>query len=499
MTLSFMDIFDEWANEYDQFVEGHNLEYHDVFSNYALMLKLTANEAISPVIEFGPGTGNLTNELIHQGHEVFPIEPSDAMKVIGQEKTKMQFIKGDFLNFPQLDVRSIVSSFAFHHLTDDEKATALKKYYDLLPIGGKVIILDTIFNSEKERELIINHYTSLGYDNLVADLNREYYPQKKLMEQISKQIGFSYESKQLNTFAHLQVLTKINQSPRRLIGNTPLVELTTFDLPVGARLFAKLEMYNLGGSIKDRLGEHLIKSALENQLIRTNEVVEATAGNTGIGLALACQKYGLQLTVFLPKHFSLEKQQLMKALGATIIHTDTMLEARERAILYSRETGAYFTNQFENNENPNAYSALAKELIADVGHIDTLVVGAGSGGTFTGLARALKPFGTKTVIVEPVGSVLCGGEAHSHLTEGIGVDAWPTFLDPSLVDKIETISDEEAFKRVRQLALQEGLFVGSSSGAVLQASLNQATKGNIVVIFPDASDRYLSKNIYEEL
>nr|WP_243720003.1 cysteine synthase family protein [Macrococcus lamae] len=298
-------------------------------------------------------------------------------------------------------------------------------------------------------------------------------------------------------------MTKKNfKRPADLIGDTPLVELTTFKLPAGVRLFAKLEMYNLGGSIKDRLGQNIIEQALFRGDIKTGEVVEATAGNTGIGLALACQAHGLKLRVYVPQKFSVEKQDIMRALGAELVHTataDGMLGARAAAKSYADATGAFYTNQFETLDNPASYDKLAREITDAVGTVDMIVAGAGSGGTFTGLAERLKPTGTRTVIVEPVGSILNGGASGSHRTEGIGVEVWPEFLEHNLIDAVETISDDAAFAAVKQLAVQEGLLVGSSSGASLTAALNQAqnVKGNVVVIFPDASDRYLSQHIYE--
>nr|WP_243713034.1 cysteine synthase family protein [Macrococcus carouselicus] len=291
------------------------------------------------------------------------------------------------------------------------------------------------------------------------------------------------------------------KQPTDLIGHTPLVELTHFDLPADVRLFAKLEMYNLGGSVKDRLGINLIESAIKRGEIR-NEVVEATAGNTGIGLALACQQHNLALKVFLPEKFSIEKQAIMQALGAAIVHTDAslgMVEARRQAKAYADETGAYYANQFETEDNPASYEGLYQELKEELGTIDMMVAGAGSAGTFTGLAERMKPDGARAVIVEPEGSILNGGPSGSHRTEGIGVEVWPTFLKRDLIDAVETISDDDAFRMVQELAQKEGLLVGSSSGAAMVAALKQAenVQGNIVVIFPDASDRYISQKIFK--
>ncbi|WP_420907996.1 PLP-dependent cysteine synthase family protein [Macrococcus armenti] len=290
------------------------------------------------------------------------------------------------------------------------------------------------------------------------------------------------------------------KTPLDLIGNTPLVELKNFPLNNGNRLFTKLEFYNLGGSVKDRLGMNIIEQALLRGEIKTNTVVEATAGNTGIGLALACQKYNLKLRVYVPEKFSVEKQSIMRALGAEIINTPTehgMLYAREQALNFAQETGAFYTNQFEAFDNPASYNALADEIKRDVGQVDVIVAGAGSGGTFTGLAQHFKE--SYRVIVEPEGSILNGGAAGSHRTEGIGVEKWPPFLEKDLINKIETISDIDAFTRVTELAQKESLLIGSSSGAALHAALKvqeSMTNSNIVVIFPDAAERYLSKQIF---
>lgn len=503
MTLKFMDIFEEWASAYDSTVSGEDPEYKDVFINYPFMLGEAAKHAQGRTVEFGPGTGNLTQLLINKGLEVIPVEPSKEMAEIGEQKTGVKFQSGDFLHYDVDAADTIISSFAFHHLTDEEKETALKDYLSILSDDGRIIILDTIFNSAEEKQSMIEHYSSLGYQNLVEDLHREYYPLKETMEQIAARLGYHYKETQLNRFAHLQVLTKKQiKKPFDLIGHTPLVELTQFPLKEGVRLFAKLEMHNLGGSVKDRLGLNIVEQAMKRGDLSAGEIVEATAGNTGIGLALACQKYGLKLRVFVPEKFSVEKQEIMRALGAEVVHTDSslgMMGAREAAEAYAEQTGAYYARQFETYDNPASYEGLANELIDEVGHIDMIVAGAGSAGTFTGLAERLKPTGARTVIVEPEGSILNGGPSGSHRTEGIGVEQWPDFLKRDLIDAIETISDEDAFNNVKELAKREGLLVGSSSGAALQAALNQMehVDGNIVVIFPDASDRYISKHIFK--
>lgn len=238
-------------------------------------------------------------------------------------------------------------------------------------------------------------------------------------------------------------------------------------------------------------------------------IIEPTAGNTGIGLALAAIGKNIRVIFCVPEKFSIEKQQLMRALGATIINTPTS-EGMAGAIRKAKELAAeipnsYCPQQFENPANPRTYyKTLGPEIWEQLdGQIDVFVAGAGSGGTFMGTAKFLKEKNAriKTVIVEPEGSILNGGAPGSHRTEGIGMEFLPSYMDTSYFDAIHTILDDDAFRRVKELAQKEGLLVGSSSGAAFHAALleaEQAKEGtNIVVVFPDSSERYLSKNIYE--
>lgn len=289
-----------------------------------------------------------------------------------------------------------------------------------------------------------------------------------------------------------------------LIGQTPLVLLESFS-DDNVQIYAKLEQFNPGGSVKDRLGKYLVETAIkEGRLHEGDTIVEATAGNTGIGLAIAANRYNLTCVIFAPEGFSEEKISIMRALGADIKRTpreNGMIGAQQEARAYAEDAGAVYMNQFETEHNPAAYThSLGKQLTDALPHIDYFVAGAGSGGTFTGVAQHMKQFDVKNVIVEPEGSVLNGGEAHAHDIEGIGSEKWPVFLDRSLVDNIITVSDKDGFENVKLLAKQEGLLVGSSSGAALQGALeikNQIDKGVIVTIFPDGSDRYMSKKIFE--
>jgi O-acetylserine dependent cystathionine beta-synthase len=295
-----------------------------------------------------------------------------------------------------------------------------------------------------------------------------------------------------------------------LVGNTPVVEISRIHIPNNCRIFAKLEYVNPGGSVKDRLGLSLIEDAEHSgNLLPGGTIIEPTAGNTGIGLALAAIGKGYQVVFVVPEKFSLEKQTLMRALGAEIVNTKTELGMRgaiEKAKeLVLKTRGAFSPSQFSNPANPATYmKTLGPELWRDLdGQIDVFVAGAGSGGTFMGTAHYLKERspGVKTVVVEPVGSILNGGPAGSHVTEGIGMEFLPDYMDPSYFDAIHTVRDEDAFTQLRSLAKNEGLLVGSSSGAAFYGALREAeiaqAGSHIVTIFPDSSERYLSQNIYD--
>lgn len=301
----------------------------------------------------------------------------------------------------------------------------------------------------------------------------------------------------------------IYQNVTQMIGNTPLLELN-LPVPNNSHIYAKLEMFNPGGSIKDRLGIAMIEAGIQQGKITTDTtIIEPTAGNTGIGVALAAQQHHLPVILVVPEKFSFEKQTLMKALGAKLVNTPTAAGIKG-AIAKAEELATATPNsfvpmQFKNPANPQAYyDTLGPELTADLGtKIDAFVAGAGSGGTFAGIAKYLQDRlpQVKAYTVEPEGSILNGGPEHSHRTEGIGVEFIPPFFKDIQIDQIYTISDADAFANVKMLAQQHGLLVGSSSGAALAASLKVATKlpagSNIVTIFPDSSERYLSENIYQ--
>ncbi|THE11431.1 cysteine synthase family protein [Enterococcus hirae] len=303
------------------------------------------------------------------------------------------------------------------------------------------------------------------------------------------------------------IITSITEA----IGQTPLYQFTAKDYPMpkGSTIYAKLEYLNPGGSIKDRLGHYLLLNGFASgKITKDTVIIEPTAGNTGIGLALSALKYQLKTIFVVPEKFSIEKQQLMKALGATIIHTpseDGIKGAIEKSkILAAEIENSYLPLQFENPDNPAAYyHTLGSELFQELnGSIDSFVAGIGSGGTFAGTATFLKEQlpDIRLIGVEPEGSILNGGPSHSHEIEGIGVEFVPPFLSSLTIDQFETISDQEGFDFTRQLAKNQGLLVGSSSGAAFAAALKEIQRlpqgQRVVTIFPDAADRYLSKHIY---
>jgi cysteine synthase len=296
---------------------------------------------------------------------------------------------------------------------------------------------------------------------------------------------------------------------RELIGNTPLLKINNLSVKDGINIFAKLENFNPGGSVKDRIGLYMIKKAEDEGVLKKGStIIEATAGNTGIGVAFAAINKGYRIIFVVPEKFSIEKQQLMRALGAEIINTPRELgmagamDKAEELLKYIE--GAISLRQFENSANPLAhYETTGPEIYEALeGNVDYFVAGAGSGGTFTGAVRYLKENNPalKGIVADPVGSTIGGGTEGCYAIEGIGNNFVPQTLDMNLVDEFIKIEDSEALLMVRELALREGLIVGSSSGAAMAAALklaNRIEKGNIVVVIPDRGDRYFSKNLYK--
>ena len=311
---------------------------------------------------------------------------------------------------------------------------------------------------------------------------------------------------------------KYYNSMQELIGNTPLVKLTNVSLPEGVNLFAKLELMNPAGSVKDRIGREMIADAEERGALKAGgTIVEGTAGNTGLGIAFAALEKGYRVIFVVPTKFSQEKQTLMRALGAEIVNTpreEGMLGAEKKAEeIRDSIPGAISLGQFRNPANPRAhYKTTGPEIYEALeGKIDYFVAGAGSGGTYAGIMKYLKEKNPAVlgVLADPLGSTMGGGEHGDYNIEGIGNDFVPDTMDMSLVDKVIKITDDDAFGGARELAKREGIFAGSSSGGAFAAARKlagelatsgKAAKGseiNIVVVFPDRGDRYFSKGLYE--
>lgn len=295
---------------------------------------------------------------------------------------------------------------------------------------------------------------------------------------------------------------------RDLIGNTPILKLNNISTKEGVNIYAKIEGTSPGGSCKDRVGIYMVEKAeKEGKLKPGSTIIEATAGNTGIGIALAAINKGYKIIFIVPDKFSIEKQKIMKALGAEIINTPKE-EGMEGAInlansLLSEIPNSLSLNQFKNEANPLAhYETTGRELYDGLdGQIDYFVAGAGSGGTISGVLKFLKEniLEVKGILADPVGSIIGGGQCGTYKIEGIGNNFIPETMDMSLVDEVIKVNDEEAFDAVKLLAKKEGLIVGSSSGAAFAAVLKLAEKiekGNIVTIFPDRGDRYFSTDLF---
>ncbi|HEX2925146.1 MAG TPA: cysteine synthase family protein [Ruminiclostridium sp.] len=295
---------------------------------------------------------------------------------------------------------------------------------------------------------------------------------------------------------------------RELIGNTPLLRLNNIGIKESVKLFAKLELFNPGGSVKDRMGTALIEDAEKAGTLKEGyTILEATAGNAGIGIALAAMNKGYKIIFAIPEKFSREKLAIMKALGAEIIQTplekgmngafekvQELLETIENSVCLS---------QFTNPANPKIhYYTTGPEIYRDLdGKIDYVVAGAGSGGTISGVLRYIKERNPKVkgILADPVGSTMGGGQPGCYSIEGIGNTFMPETMDNSLIDEVIKVNDSQALQEVKLVAKKEGLLTGTSSGAALYAARvisERVENANIVVIFPDRGDRYISKNIF---
>jgi len=303
---------------------------------------------------------------------------------------------------------------------------------------------------------------------------------------------------------------RVTDDITQLVGETPMLKLKRL-IPAGsADVFAKLEYLNPGGSVKDRAAIGIIRRAeQEGKLKPAGTIVEATAGNTGIGLALIGVNRGYKVRLFVPERFSEEKVTIMRALGAEVVRTpdqEGMQGAISRAKeLVSKDSTAFMAGQFENLANPDFhYETTAREIFEQMdGKVDAVVLGCGTCGTFSGVARYLKEKlpAVLAYAVETQGSTLGGGPAGPHKVEGIGTGFTPKTFDASVCNGIMMVMDDEAFGMVKTLAAQEGVLAGSSGGAAVFASLEVAKKlgagKRVVTIIPDSAERYLSKKIFE--
>jgi cysteine synthase A len=295
-----------------------------------------------------------------------------------------------------------------------------------------------------------------------------------------------------------------------LVGNTPMVRLRRMSGGNDADIFVKMEILNPGFSVKDRIGVGMIERAEREGLLQPGgTIIEPTAGNTGVGLALAGVQKGYRVILCVPEHFSIEKREVMRALGGEVILTPKdggMKAAIAKAEELAREIeGAYVPQQFANPFNTEAhYETTAPEIFQQMeGRIDAWVAGAGTGGTFTGVARYLRERlpDVECYVVEPQGSILKGGEAGPHEVEGIGASTFiPPVLDMSLATDVIRVDDDPAFDIVARLAREEGILGASSAGANVYAALEVARRlgagKRVVTLIPDASERYMSKGIY---
>ena len=306
-------------------------------------------------------------------------------------------------------------------------------------------------------------------------------------------------------------MMKIYQSVDQLVGKTPLLRALNIEKikNLNSKLLLKLEYYNPAGSIKDRVAKQMLDDAELNGVITKGAtIIEPTSGNTGVGLASICASRGYKLILTMPETMSIERRKLLKAYGAEVVLTDGkkgMQGAIEKAKEIKKQTqNSFMPSQFDNSSNPKAhYLTTAREIYEDTdGQVDIVVACFGTGGTISGIGKYFKERNSnvKLVAVEPEKSPLVTkGVSGSHGIQGIGANFIPKNLDLSVIDKICTVTDEEAFALARLVAEKEGVLVGISSGAALAVAINEAKSNqnkNIVVIRPDTGERYLSTDLY---
>ena len=311
-------------------------------------------------------------------------------------------------------------------------------------------------------------------------------------------------------------MKKVSKSITELIGNTPLLETVNYNSQNGikGKIIVKLEYFNPGGSVKDRVGYAMIKDAEEKGLVNKDTVIiEPTSGNTGIALALVAAARGYRLILTMPETMSIERRSLLAALGAELVLTpgsDGMKGAIKKAEeLVSEIPNAFMPQQFNNPANSAAHrNTTAEEIWRDTkGQVDIFVAGVGTGGTVTGVGEKLKEkkHDIRIIAVEPYDSpVLSGGTPGPHKLQGIGAGFIPNVLNTSIIDEIIKVKSEEAFAAARKLAAAEGILVGISSGAALHAATEAAKRPdsagkNIVVLLPDTGERYLSTALFQNV
>lgn len=309
-------------------------------------------------------------------------------------------------------------------------------------------------------------------------------------------------------------MAKIYTSADQLIGRTPLFELTHIEKEFGlsARILAKLELFNVTGSVKDRIAKAMIDDAEKSGRLKPGAtIIEPTSGNTGIGLASVGTAHGYKVIIVMPETMSVERRQLIKAYGAEIVLTEGakgMKGAIEKAEeLLKNDPNGFIPGQFENPANPEAHlKSTGPEIFEDAdGKVDYFVAGVGTGGTLTGVGKFLKKKikDVKIVAVEPSASpVLSEGKAGAHKIQGIGAGFVPKVLDTKIYDEIITVENEDAFEKGALMGKKEGVLVGISSGAALHAAIQiakrpEAAGKTIVVLLPDAGDRYLSTPMFQ--
>lgn len=295
------------------------------------------------------------------------------------------------------------------------------------------------------------------------------------------------------------------------VGETPLVRLNKLLGEGDAEIFCKVESFNPMSSVKDRIALAMIEDAEKEGRLRNGMcVIEPTSGNTGIGLAMVCAVKGYRLILTMPESMSVERRRMLKAMGAELVLTPAsqgMSGALERALQLGRECDeAFVPQQFENASNPEVHArTTAREILRDLPDLDAFVAGIGTGGTITGVGRVLKKEVPSSMVVgvEPASSpVLSGGKPGKHGIQGIGAGFVPKVLDMSVVDRIVTVTDEDAKLTARKLAEREGILGGISSGAALFAALGVARElgagKRVVVVLPDTGERYLSTDLFLE-